>query len=140
MNNPLQINENDIRRSARIIITHAEIEGEIKRIANEIEGSIGNQSPVVLSILNGSICFTGYLLTELDFALRYDVFSMSRYGQGTTGGELQHLSYPRMSLINVTHKPAVRQKLISGVVSGVEKPNPGSDGITTSNESAGSPP
>ena len=57
MNNPLQIDENDVRRSARIIITHAEIEEQINRLANEIEGSIGNQFPVVLSILNGSICF-----------------------------------------------------------------------------------
>jgi len=102
MNDPLQINENDIRRSARVIITDAEIEGEIKRIANEIEGSIGNQSPVVLSILNGSICFTGHLLTKLDFALRYDVFSMSRYGQGTKGGELKHLSYPSIPVRDKT--------------------------------------
>ena len=102
MNNPLQIDENDVRRSARIIITQAEIEEQINRLANEIEGSIGNQFPVVLSILNGSICFTGHLLTQLDFALRYDVFSMSRYGHGTTGGKLKHLSYPTTSVRNQT--------------------------------------
>lgn len=102
MNNPLQVNEDDIRRSARIIITQEEIQEQIKRVANEIEGSIGNQFPVVLSILNGSICFSGQLLTELDFALRYDVFSMSRYGHGTVGGELKHLSYPTTSVRNKT--------------------------------------
>ena len=102
MNNSLQIDENDIRRSARIIITQAEIEEEINRLANEIEGSIGNQFPVVLSILNGSICFTGHLLTQLDFALRYDVFSMSRYAHGTTGGKLKHLLYPTTSVRNKT--------------------------------------
>ena len=92
----------EIRRAAKKIITNDEIQAEIKRVANEIEGSIGNLSPVVLSILNGSICFSGQLLTELDFALEYDVFSMSRYGSGTTGGELKHLSYPTISVRNRT--------------------------------------
>lgn len=92
----------EIRRAAEKIITNDEIQAEIKRVANEIEGSIGNLCPVVLSILNGSICFSGQLLTELDFALEYDVFSMSRYGSGTTGGELKHLSYPTVSVRNRT--------------------------------------
>ena len=53
----------EIRRAAEKIITNDEIQAEIKRVANEIEGSIGNLCPVVLSILNGSICFSGQLLT-----------------------------------------------------------------------------
>ncbi len=92
----------DVRRGAKKIITKDEIQSEIKRVANEIEGSIGNLFPVVLSILNGSICFSGQLITELDFAMEYDVFSMSRYGSGTTGGELKHLSYPTISVRNRT--------------------------------------
>ena len=58
----------DIRHYARIIISQDQIKAEIDRLANEIEGSIGNQFPIVLSIMNGSICFSGQLLTRLDFA------------------------------------------------------------------------
>ena len=92
----------DIRHSARIIISQDQIMAEIDRLANEIEGSIGNQFPIVLSIMNGSICFSGQLLTRLDFALKYDVFSMSRYPKGTVGGKLKHLSYPTISVRNKT--------------------------------------
>ncbi|MBA4740739.1 MAG: hypoxanthine-guanine phosphoribosyltransferase [Burkholderiales bacterium] len=102
MNKRLGLYESDPRRFARVIITHQEIDNEIKRVANEIEGSIGNQCPIVLSILNGSICFSGQLLTELEFSLRYDVFSMSRYGHGTKGGDLKHLSYPTTSVRDKT--------------------------------------
>src|ERR1700685_1390290 len=47
--------------------------------------------------------------------------------------------YPRTSVISFCHSSAMRRAPSPVVVSGTEKPAPGSDGTTTSKASAGSP-
>lgn len=93
MSRPSPSKEDFLRASTKVIEKH-EISIEIKRIANEIEGRIGNLFPVILSVMNGSICFVGELLTQLDFPLEYDSFSISRYRDSTVGGETVHRGLP----------------------------------------------
>ena len=70
----------------------------VRRVAAEIGQRLGNANPLVLSVMGGAVVFTGQLLPQLDFPLDFDYLHVTRYGNVTTGGELEWIVKPRSAV------------------------------------------
>lgn len=67
----------------------------VKRVAREISAKLSEKQPLVLSVMGGSVVFTGHLLPLLDFPLDFDYIHVSRYDDNTSGGEINWKIAPR---------------------------------------------
>ena len=61
---------------------------EVARIAREITGRLAERYPLVLTVMRGSVVFSGQLLPQLRFPLNFDYLDVTRYGSSTVGGEI----------------------------------------------------
>jgi hypoxanthine phosphoribosyltransferase len=84
-----------ILQSAELIRSADEVQAVLRRIAQEINATLANQHPLVLSVMGGAVVFTGQLLPLLDFPLDFDYLHVSRYGNHKQGGELHWKVAPR---------------------------------------------
>lgn len=85
----------DILQQAEMIVSAAEVQSAVERVAAEINERLGDRHPLVLSVMGGAVVFTGQLLPLLDFPLDFDYVHVSRYGNGQQGGKLQWKVSPR---------------------------------------------
>ena len=74
--------------SAALIHSAAVVDAAIERVAAEITARLKDQFPLVLSVMGGAVVFTGRILPLLKFPLDFDYVHASRYGEATTGGEV----------------------------------------------------
>ncbi len=89
---------NSVMQQADCLYTSQEIEQAIDKMAYQITGELKDANPIVLSIMNGGLVFTGQLLTRLSFPLNVDYCHATRYRGDTFGGELHWKALPQMSL------------------------------------------
>jgi len=61
---------------------------EVARIATEITQKLSSLNPLVLSVMRGSVIFSGHLLPQLHFPLNFDYLDVTRYGAETVGGTI----------------------------------------------------
>jgi hypoxanthine phosphoribosyltransferase len=61
---------------------------EVARLAREITAKLGQSNPLVLTVMRGSVIFSGQLLPQLRFPLHFDYLDVTRYGTATVGGEI----------------------------------------------------
>lgn len=66
----------------RVLITKAEIDATVKRLASEISRDYGGKNPLLLGILKGSFVFMADLVRQLDFPLEVEFIRLSSYGSG----------------------------------------------------------
>ena len=80
------------------LLTGAEIQAAVKRLASEITRDYQDKYPLLISILKGSFIFMADLVRYLDFPLELDFIRLTSYGDKThTSGEVkmvQSLSCP----------------------------------------------
>jgi len=88
-------NAKEILNEAELICSADEVSQAVARLAQEIEKSLGTQSPLVLSVMGGAVVFTGQILPQLNFPLEFDYIHVSRYGNATQGGTLEWKVMPR---------------------------------------------
>lgn len=60
----------------------------VERLAREITAALRDAQPLVLSVMGGSVVFTGQILPLLRFPLEFDYLHVSRYGDATRGGTM----------------------------------------------------
>ncbi|AOJ67653.1 MULTISPECIES: hypoxanthine-guanine phosphoribosyltransferase [Burkholderia] len=72
------------------IVSADEVNASIGRMAAEIRGQIGEEFPLVLSVMGGAAVFTGMLLPHLDFPLEFDYIHLTRYRNTTKGSPEMH--------------------------------------------------
>lgn len=87
-----------ILADADLIHSAAEVSAAIDRLADQIGGRIGEEYPLVLTVMGGGVVFAGQLLPKLTFPLEHDYLHVTRYGAGTTGGELTWVVEPRTTV------------------------------------------
>ena len=87
-----------VEREAILLYSEREVESAIDRLAVEIESRLADRNPIILTVLNGGIIFSGKLLSRLHFPLQIDSIQVSRYRGQTSGGEVHWLLKPRLSL------------------------------------------
>lgn len=85
-----------ILAEADLIYSAAEVAGAIERLATQITARLEDVQPLVLTVMGGGIVFAGQLLPCLPFPLEHDYLHVTRYGSGTSGGELQWMVEPRI--------------------------------------------
>ena len=78
-----------ILQQAELIVSEDEVNAAVLRLANEINATLANTYPLVLSVMGGAVVFTGQLLPLLKFPLDFDYVHVSRYGNKQQGSALQ---------------------------------------------------
>jgi hypoxanthine phosphoribosyltransferase len=74
--------------TAERLCSAAVVSAAVARLALEISAELRDAFPVVLSIMRGSVIFSGQLLPQLTFPLEFDYLDLTRYGDATRGGEI----------------------------------------------------
>jgi len=88
----------DILKEADLICSQQEIEASITRMAGQITERLGEKNPIIMTVMNGGLVLGGVLLPQLAFPLTVDYIHATRYGQNTSGGELDWKVRPHQSL------------------------------------------
>jgi hypoxanthine phosphoribosyltransferase len=78
----------DFLQHAEMIRTPEEVQAAVAQVAGEINATLSERHPLVLSVMGGAVIFTGQLLPQLNFPLDFDYLHVSRYGAKQQGGEL----------------------------------------------------
>lgn len=74
----------------RVLVTKAEIESTIKKLAAAITRDYRDKNPILLGILKGSFIFLADLVRQLDFPLEIEFVRVSSYGSGQhTSGKIK---------------------------------------------------
>ncbi|MDD4912135.1 MAG: hypoxanthine-guanine phosphoribosyltransferase [Sideroxydans sp.] len=84
-----------ILAEADLLHSAEQVQAALKKVADEINRTLADQHPLVLSVMGGAVIFTGQLLPMLDFPLDFDYLHVSRYGNDKQGGELHWKVAPR---------------------------------------------
>lgn len=74
--------------NADLLFSAEEVKTALHRVAAEINASLADEKPLLLSVMGGAVVFTGQLLPLLNFPLEFDYLHVSRYGQQRQGGAL----------------------------------------------------
>jgi hypoxanthine phosphoribosyltransferase len=83
---------------ADLLVTGAEVEETITRMAREITGKLREANPIAICVMNGGLIFAGQLLTKLVFPLGVDYVHATRYGHETRGAGLNWVVKPQLDL------------------------------------------
>jgi hypoxanthine phosphoribosyltransferase len=77
-----------ILQSADEVCSAECVRTEVARIAAEITQKLSGLNPLVLSVMRGSVIFSGQLLPQLRFPLNFDYLDVTRYANETVGGAI----------------------------------------------------
>lgn len=85
-------------RTADLLHSQQAVEAALDRMAAQITARLADSNPLLLCVLTGGIIPTGHLTTRLDFPLQLDYLHATRYRGATSGGELNWIAHPSISL------------------------------------------
>lgn len=74
---------------ADLIQSAEAVNAALDRLAGEITVRLRDAHPLVLTVMGGAVVFAGQLLPRLLFPLECDYVHVTRYDNGTSGGELK---------------------------------------------------
>jgi len=80
---------------ADLLCSAGEVNRAVERMADEIAAKLGDEFPVVLSVMGGAAVFTGRLLPLLAFPLEFGAIEVTRYNNDTQGREISWRLAPR---------------------------------------------
>jgi len=73
-----------------VLVTRAEIESTVKKLAAAVTADYKSKNPLLLGILKGSFMFMADLVRHLDFPLEIEFVRLSSYGSGQqTSGKVK---------------------------------------------------
>jgi len=85
---------NQILADADLLADGQAVTDAISRMAGEISSRLSECCPVALCVMNGGLIFAGQLLTRLLFPLEVGYVHATRYGQDTSGSQLNWITHP----------------------------------------------
>ena len=74
--------------NSEVIYSPQEVSDAIHALAFQISQDLQDQSPLVLTVMNGGLYFAGQLLPKLNFPLEQDYVQATRYQGGVEGKEI----------------------------------------------------
>lgn len=77
-----------IAARAELLVSAADMELALDRMAGEIAAVLADKDPLVLCVMTGAVVAVGRLLPRLGFPLRLDYIHATRYQGATSGGDL----------------------------------------------------
>lgn len=84
--------------TAQCLYDQQQVAAALDRLALQIEQTLADKNPLVLTVMNGGLIPAGHLLTRLNIPLQMDYLHASRYRGKTCGGELNWLVKPEQDL------------------------------------------
>ena len=87
-----------VQETAELIYSAQEVETAISKMAAQINTLLAQTNPHVLCVMNGGIIISGQLITHLSMPLTIEAINASRYQNKTSGGAIEWLLKPVMSL------------------------------------------
>ena len=87
-----------IFEEADLICSAEESALAVRRVAAEITARLAGANPLVLAVMGGAVVFAGQLLPQIVFPLDFDYLDVTRYGDVTTGGQLEWIVKPRSAV------------------------------------------
>jgi len=75
--------------SADILYNLADIDLALVQLAGALNAEYAQQNPLLICVMTGSVITSGHLLPKLQFPLELDYIHVTRYGDKTTGGDLE---------------------------------------------------
>ncbi len=88
--------------NTQLVFSNGEIISAIDSLADKLNTQLENETPVVLSVMQGGLVFAGQLIPKLSCMLEIDYIHATRYNNETEGGQLQWRAYPVTDLSNRT--------------------------------------
>jgi hypoxanthine phosphoribosyltransferase len=76
-------------KDSDLVASAEEVQAAVRRLAGEIERTLGERYPLVLAVMGGAVVFAGQILPLLRFPLDFDYVHASRYGAATRGAGVQ---------------------------------------------------
>ena len=92
----------EVLASADLIWSAEDVAITVERLASDITARLSETHPLVLAVMGGAVVFAGNLLPRLNFPLEFDYLHVTRYGAATSGGELNWIVEPRLSVAGRT--------------------------------------
>ncbi|MBF0219776.1 MAG: hypoxanthine-guanine phosphoribosyltransferase [Gammaproteobacteria bacterium] len=87
-----------VYQEAEQLVTAAEMQQAIVRIAGEISARLQKSNPLLITLMTGGVVACGQLLPLLNFPLQCDYLHASRYGDATVGNHLNWHAVPQTPL------------------------------------------
>ena len=75
-------------RDAERVCSVDQVAAAVRRLAGEITARLSDAYPLVLTVMNGALVFSGQLLPLLRFPLEFDYIHATRYGNAIAGGTI----------------------------------------------------
>ena len=82
-------------QEAELICDAKTVATEVSRMARDITAKLGEEFPIVLSVMGGAAVFTGQLLPQLTFPLEFGAIEVTRYNNDIQGREISWRLQPR---------------------------------------------
>ena len=80
---------------ADVLFTAETVDAAVERMARNITAQLGDDFPVVLSVMGGAAVFTGRLLPLLAFPLEFGAIEVTRYNNDIQGRDIAWRLPPR---------------------------------------------
>ena len=80
---------------ADVLFTAEAVDAAVERMARNITAQLGDDFPVVLSVMGGAAVFTGRLLPLLAFPLEFGAIEVTRYNNDIQGRDIAWRLAPR---------------------------------------------
>ena len=84
--------------NADLVYSHDQLMEALDHLALRVEDRVADSNPLMISVLNGGLIPTGYLVTRFHFPFQLDYLHATRYRGNTTGGQLHWYARPQNSL------------------------------------------
>lgn len=88
----------DVLASADEIYSAEQVSAAFDLLARDISRDLGHSNPVVLAVMTGGVVPAVRLQCRFKFLHQLDYVHATRYGGGTSGGEVEWLARPRTPL------------------------------------------
>jgi len=87
-----------VYKEADCLYTNVEVDSTFSKMAEDITPTLQHKNSILFSVMRGGLIPTGYLASKLLFPLQLDYIHATRYGGNTSGGVLEWIFKPAMSL------------------------------------------
>lgn len=87
---------------ADCLYSESEVLSAINKLASSINQALQDANPLILTVMNGGLVFSGCLLTKMSFPLQVDYVHATRYGDEVVGQTLTWKAKPTTSLAGRT--------------------------------------
>lgn len=87
-----------VQAGADLLYSADNVEAVLDRMAGEITQVLADKNPVILCLMIGAVIVTGKLLPRLNFPMQLEYVHATRYRGTTSGGTLQWVKSPSISL------------------------------------------